>query len=114
MSLEEFALFLGFAGLVDREGVTVHVVARFLDIGVTGAVLCVEAIGRFGMRAREGELEAGEFAVGTIVLIEFLERILLEVDASVFVAGARDFEGDLRGWLESGCARFGGRGLSGC
>jgi hypothetical protein len=80
--------------------------ARFLDIGVAGAVLSIEVIGGFGMSAREGELKAGEFAVGTVVLVEFLERILLEIDAPIFIAGARDFEGDLRGGLESGCARF--------
>lgn len=88
--------------------------ARFLDIGVAGTVLHVEVIGGFGMSAREGELEAGEFAVGTVVLVEFLERVLLKVDAPVFVAGARDFEGDLRGLLEGGRSRLGGCELGGC
>ena len=88
--------------------------ARFLDIGVAGAILCTEVIGGSGMGAREGELEAREFAVGTVVLVEFLERIFLEVDTAVFVAGAGDFEGDLRGRLEGGYARPGGSGLGGC
>ena len=50
----------------------------------------------------------------TIVLVQFLERIFLEVDPAVFVASVRGFEGDLRGGLEGRCARLGGCALGGC
>jgi len=88
--------------------------AWFLNVGVAGAVLCTEVIGRFGMGASERELEAREFAVRTVVLVEFLERVLLEEDAAVFVTSAGDFEGDLWSGLEGGCTWFGGSGLGGC